>query len=176
MVIAVIFWVVFGLVSAGIASSKGQPGCLWFVLGVMLGPIALIVALVIKDETLNGQSAAQVQAKPGELSAPGETKRCPLCAELIQAGAVYCRFCNHWLEHAYQQGIEAMRQSNWQLAVENFLKAIERAENTGEAYYGFALAQSKLGNRHEAVESLKSAASMGHEKAAKKLSADGIEF
>lgn len=40
-------WIVFGLLGAWIATSKGRGGCKWFLLCSILGPIGLIIAAVI---------------------------------------------------------------------------------------------------------------------------------
>jgi hypothetical protein len=45
--IAVLIWVVFGIATALAAVSKGRSGCGWFALGVLLGPLGLILALVV---------------------------------------------------------------------------------------------------------------------------------
>lgn len=51
-----ISWLLVGLASAIIANSKGRSGCGWFLLGFLLGPFGLLVALlpnVEKDETIS---------------------------------------------------------------------------------------------------------------------------
>jgi len=40
-------WIVFGIVGAWIATSKGRGGCFWFVACGCLGPIGLILAAVL---------------------------------------------------------------------------------------------------------------------------------
>ena len=37
-------WLLCGIAAAFIAAKKGGGGCLWFVLGILLGPIALVMA------------------------------------------------------------------------------------------------------------------------------------
>jgi hypothetical protein len=37
----------FGVLSAWIATSKGRSGCGFFILGALLGPIGLIIAAVV---------------------------------------------------------------------------------------------------------------------------------
>ena len=40
-------WLVFGFLTAVVAGSKGQPFGVWFVVGVLLGPIGLLVAALV---------------------------------------------------------------------------------------------------------------------------------
>lgn len=80
----VVIWLLFGVVSAVIASSKGRSGCGWFLLGILLGPFGLILALVV------GRNTTEVERR--EIQG-GEMKRCPHCAELIRREAIKCRFC-----------------------------------------------------------------------------------
>jgi len=39
-----LIWLLFGIVSAVVASNKGRSGCGWFALGVLLGPFGFILA------------------------------------------------------------------------------------------------------------------------------------
>ena len=46
----VIIWLLFGFVSAMVASSRGASGCGYFFIGSMLGPFGLILAFVAKGK------------------------------------------------------------------------------------------------------------------------------
>ena len=66
--IAVIVWIAFGTASAITAISRGEGGCGWFIAGVVLGPIGLILAFYTG-------------------------KKCPDCASRISKEAKVCPKC-----------------------------------------------------------------------------------
>ena len=63
-----ITWLLFGIGTALIASSKGGNGCLWFGLGMLLGPFGLLFAV------LSG-------------------RQCPYCKSPIHKEAIRCPKC-----------------------------------------------------------------------------------
>ena len=84
-----LFWGLFGVVAAVVASNKGNSGVAWFFVGVLLGPIGLILSLVV-----SGDPAVVERTK----IEGGEYRRCDKCAELIRAKATKCRFCGSDVE------------------------------------------------------------------------------
>lgn len=78
-------WLLCGVIAAAIYSNKGRSGAAAFLVGALLGPIGVLLAL------LTPADAAGVERK--QLDA-GQMKRCPYCAELIRAEASICRYCN----------------------------------------------------------------------------------
>lgn len=53
ILIFVVIWLAFGVVGAMIMSGKGRSGCGGFALGVLLGPIGLIMALLLRPSEEN---------------------------------------------------------------------------------------------------------------------------
>ncbi len=83
-----LFYIVVAIISGAIASSiasrKGRGGCLFFGLGFLIGPIAVLVAAVMsRDE------AAEQDAKLRK----GDLVLCGACREPIHPEATICPHC-----------------------------------------------------------------------------------
>ena len=73
------FWlvtVVFGMVASIIANGKGRNSLGWFLIGMFLGPFALVVVFLPPVER------------------EGMFAQCPACREVIRADAGACRYCH----------------------------------------------------------------------------------
>ena len=66
----IIIWLAFGIVGAMIGSKK-DAGCFGFIMGVLLGPIGLLIAWLSK----------------------GNRIQCPYCKERIDPKATVCSHC-----------------------------------------------------------------------------------
>lgn len=81
----IVLWILMGVVSAVIASNKGNNGCVAFVLGVMLGPFGLLISAVTSENKSEMRKRS------------GDTKKCPYCAEYVKAEALVCKHCGRKL-------------------------------------------------------------------------------
>ena len=74
-----------GVAGMIILQNKGRSGCAGFLLGAMLGPIGIVIALVM------GRNTAKLD---DDALDAGTVRRCPWCAELIRTEAIACKHCS----------------------------------------------------------------------------------
>ena len=64
MFAVLIFWFICGIASMFVATSRGGEGCLWMFIGIVLGPLGLIMAFSAgKSTTERAQEQATLNAK-----------------------------------------------------------------------------------------------------------------
>jgi hypothetical protein len=78
-----IIWLVCAIVSGMVGSGKGRTGAGW-TLGILLGPIGLIIIFVMPGNVEKAESKA-IES--------GDMRKCPFCAELVKREAIVCKHC-----------------------------------------------------------------------------------
>ena len=114
MELVILFWIICGIAAAFVASSRGANGCMWALIGVLLGPIGLLMAFASESENkcpkcksgvrpdatrcpkcqadLSPDLEATAPRRTTEWLANG-TRRCLECHATIPAGAANCPAC-----------------------------------------------------------------------------------
>lgn len=82
--IYIITWLVCGFICSMIAGAKGRGAGTFFVLGVLFGPLGVVLCAVVPR---NDRAIEQDAVKSGDM------KKCPHCAEVVKAEANICKHC-----------------------------------------------------------------------------------
>lgn len=82
-----IFWIICGIAASYVAKQKGKAAWAWFVVGIILGPLALLmVGLSPAAPAKVNSHSAYTQPEPAQ-------RKCPFCAEDIKFEAIVCKHC-----------------------------------------------------------------------------------
>jgi hypothetical protein len=76
----IFIWIVCGAISGAIANGKGNSFILWFIVGLFLGPIGIIAALI-----------------------SGSAYKCPACRKGVDKEAVKCPYCQTDIKEAKEK-------------------------------------------------------------------------
>lgn len=85
----VVVWVICGFICSVIAGAKGRSASAFFFMGLLLGPLGIVLALV---------TAKNEKVIEKEWIECGEMRKCPFCAELIKSEAIKCKHCQSDVE------------------------------------------------------------------------------
>ena len=78
-------WCIVAGIAASVASARGRGGCAWFILGFLIGPLAVLLALILPA------NLAEIEERKVR---SGEYARCRHCEELARPNAVRCPHCH----------------------------------------------------------------------------------
>jgi hypothetical protein len=120
-------WFLCGILGGAVLSGKGASWLGGFALGLLLGPIGVIIAALWPVSP----KALEEKALQG-----GEMIKCPHCAELVRAEANVCRYCGRELTPSdfVKQAAAAISEGRKSEARQLLLHVIQRDNRNEEAW------------------------------------------
>ena len=119
IIIVVIYFVVFGLIGSYIAKSKGRNGDEGGCLGIMLGPIGLLIAVLMPTKTL-GQAEPQ-RPVPPETLAERQNREAEEAARDVMYAKIQVRHAERLREA--EEVARAHREAFWE-GISAFLRPV----------------------------------------------------
>jgi predicted amidophosphoribosyltransferase len=123
MEIVIVFWLLCGVAAAIVAGNRGANGCLWFGLGVLLGPIGFALAFT------NGKS-------------------CPKCASRVSEKAEVCARCGYDFHSNHESRAREVKSGGivlsepeveaWRAKRQSETEAMKRCPECGEKILAIA--------------------------------------
>jgi len=86
----ILIWLAMASVSAYIAGEKGRSIGGWFLLGLLL-PLLSIILLIVLPPLKYSEATGRME--PEGVSAAGKYRKCPFCAEMVLKEAIKCKHC-----------------------------------------------------------------------------------
>lgn len=120
-----ILLLVCGLIAGAITDSRGRGKGFGFWIGLLLGPLGIVLALFVKSD-VGGVERQQLSS--------GDMRKCPYCAEVIKSEATVCRYCGHDLpaidplEPLIKFGRQFMRERPGQAGLTSLRRDLEKRQ------------------------------------------------
>jgi hypothetical protein len=89
-------WCFLGYLGGKLAARRGYPPRLGIILGIVLGPFALLIAALILPYTAAGRQQLDMEmAMDAEIAESMKPKNCPECGREVTMAARFCPRCNY---------------------------------------------------------------------------------
>ena len=88
----------FGAAAGNAASKKGYNYIMWFIVGLLLPFIGLVIAWVLPHKHIAGgnREKEEIEQLTAEMSSNiSDTKKCPKCGEMVKLDAKTCHYCRN---------------------------------------------------------------------------------
>lgn len=90
-------WVFLGLIGGFVAVKKGYAPKTGILIGILLGPIAIVVMALMPSTNLGKQQAQMERQIREELEESTKSFPCPACRRIISGTTTVCPRCGHHL-------------------------------------------------------------------------------